>query len=162
MYSRTAFALGVAALSAAGVRCTSVPECYPEISPGSYKYVAVFSVDGFHASDVESYVAIRPNSTIAALLETGYEYLNAYTSAPSDSFPGTVAQFTGASPNTTGIFYDDTYDRSFYAPSSGCKGPPGAEGKPHNHIESRQTLKLYQYNSRKYAITTTLNSSPVE
>jgi hypothetical protein len=46
-----------------------------------YKHVAVFSVDGFHGSDVEKYVGLRPKSTIAELLETGYEYENAFTSA---------------------------------------------------------------------------------
>ena len=106
----------------------------PSISYGysRYKHVAAFSVDGLHASDVDKYVALRSNSTIARLLENGYEYTNAFTSAPSDSFPGTLAQFTGASPKTTGVWYDDTYDRTFYAPfstsGSHCTGPPGAEG----------------------------------
>ena len=93
-----------------------------------YKYVAFFSVDGFHGSDVEKYVALRPKSTIAELLENGYEYTNAYTTGPSDSFPGTMAQMTGAGPSTTGIWYDDSYDRSLYNPSSNCSAPPGAEG----------------------------------
>ncbi|MCJ1270324.1 hypothetical protein MMC22_010220 [Lobaria immixta] len=92
-----------------------------------YKHVAVFSIDGLHSSDVEKYVSLRPGSTIANLLGTGFEYTNAYTSGPSDSFPGTLNQFTGASPRTTGIWYDDTYDRSFFDAGSGCKGPPGAE-----------------------------------
>lgn len=100
----------------------------------TYKYVAVFSIDGLHGSDVEKYVSLRPKSTIAALLEHGYEYTNAYTSAPSDSFPGTLNQFTGASPRTTGVWYDDVYDRAFYPPYSdsktSCTGPPGAEGRP--------------------------------
>lgn len=97
------------------------------------KYVAVFSVDGLHPSDIAKYVALRSDSTIGKLLETGYEYRNAFTSAPSDSFPGILNQFTGASPRTTGVWYDDTYDRGFYAPFSvsgnHCAGPPGAEGK---------------------------------
>lgn len=114
-------AVGAAALALSGVECNPVPKA-------KYKYVAVFSVDGFHPSDVEKYVAARPQSTIARLLETGYEYTNAKTSAPSDSFPGTLAQFTGASPRTTGVWYDDAYDRTFFLPSSGCVGPPGAEG----------------------------------
>lgn len=100
---------------------------------GQFKHVALFSVDGMHASDVEKYVALRPQSTMAQLLETGYEYTNAFTSAPSDSFPGTLAQFTGASPKTTGMWYDDAYDRTFYPPFSTsqthCTGPPGAEGR---------------------------------
>ena len=97
-----------------------------------YKYVAVFSIDGFHSSDVGKYVTLRPKSTIAQLLETGYEYTNANTSAPSDSFPGSMAQFTGASPRTTGVWYDDIWSRDFYPPFSvngtHCEGPPGAEG----------------------------------
>lgn len=46
-----------------------------------YKHVAAFSIDGFHSSDVDKYVALRPGSTIAKLLATGYEYTNAFTSA---------------------------------------------------------------------------------
>jgi len=97
-----------------------------------YKYVAIFSIDGFHSSDVGKYVSLRPKSTIAQLLEKGYEYTNAFTSAPSDSFPGSLNPFTGASPKTTGIWYDDVWDRSYYPPFSTngthCQGPPGAEG----------------------------------
>lgn len=94
-----------------------------------HQRVALFSVDGFHSSDVRKYIQLRPKSTVAQLLATGYEYTNAFTSAPSDSFPGTLAQFTGAKPKTTGVWYDDTYDRSFFPPGSDCKGDPGAEGK---------------------------------
>ena len=69
-----------------------------------YKYVAAFSVDGLHGSDVGKYLAVRPNSNIAQLLNTGIEYTNAFTAAPSDSFPGTLAQYTGASPRTHGVW----------------------------------------------------------
>lgn len=47
-----------------------------------YKHVAAFSVDGLHSSDVEKYVSLRPESTIANLLGTGFEY----TSIPACSF----------------------------------------------------------------------------
>ena len=94
----------------------------------TYSHVAVFSIDGFHSSDVEKYVALRKDSTIAKLLQTGYEYTDAFTSAPSDSFPGTLNQFTGASPRATGVWYDDTYDRSLIPPGSDCSGKLGAEG----------------------------------
>jgi hypothetical protein len=93
-----------------------------------YKHVAFFSIDGFHGSDVPKYISKRPQSTIAKLVANGYEYTNAFTSAPSDSFPGSINQFTGASPRTTGIWYDDTYDRAFFAPGSNCTGPVGHEG----------------------------------
>ncbi|KAI9862255.1 MAG: hypothetical protein M1813_004730 [Trichoglossum hirsutum] len=93
----------------------------------NYKYVAVFSIDGFHGSDVKKYVSMRPGSTIAELLETGYEYTNAFCPGPSDSFPGTLAPFTGAFPRTTGVWYDDVWDRSLYPIGSNCSGPSGAE-----------------------------------
>jgi predicted AlkP superfamily pyrophosphatase or phosphodiesterase len=67
-----------------------------------YKHVAAFSIDGLHSSDVEKYVALRPKSTIAALLETAFKYTDCYTSAPSDSYPGVAAFVSGASPRTTG------------------------------------------------------------
>jgi hypothetical protein len=102
----------------------------------TYEYVAAFSIDGFHGSDVGKYIAQRPNSNIAKLLTTGFEYTNAFTSAPSDSFPGTLNQFTGASPRTTGVWYDDTYDRTFFGPGSDCSGPPGHEGTLYGVIGS--------------------------
>lgn len=71
----------------------------------AYKHVAVFSVDGLHSSDVDKYLKVRPKSSIAALLQTAYIYPNANTSAPSDSFPGSLAQFTGATPPVTGVWY---------------------------------------------------------
>ena len=92
---------------------------------GPFRHVAVFSVDGLHASDIDKYVALRPESNISALLKTGYQYSGAYTSAPSDSFPGTVAQFTGATPRTTGVWYDDIWNRNIFAPGSNCTGTPG-------------------------------------
>jgi predicted AlkP superfamily pyrophosphatase or phosphodiesterase len=68
-----------------------------------YKHVAAIGIDGLHSSDVPKYVALRPKSTIAELLETGYEFTDAYTSAPSDSFPGAMNLFSGASPRTHGV-----------------------------------------------------------
>ena len=50
-------------------------------APQDYQHVLMFSVDGLHSSDIAKYNAVRPKSTIASLLKTGYEYTNAYTSA---------------------------------------------------------------------------------
>ena len=133
----------------------------------NYKYVAVFSVDGLHSSDVGKYVSLRPKSTIADLLETGYEYTNAFTSAPSDSFPGSLNVFTGASPRTTGVWYDDVWDRSFYPPFSvsktRCEGPAGAEGatlcKAMLDVSADTDAQSPMMKAR---ITTPLSSSPAE
>jgi hypothetical protein len=50
----------------------------PSAAAKKYKYVLIFSVDGLHSSDIGKYVAVRPK-----LLETGYEYSDAFTSAVS-------------------------------------------------------------------------------
>ena len=51
------------------------------------------------------------------------------TPVPSDSFPGMIAQATGGNPGTTGIYYDDTYNRAVLpAGTTSCAGvAPGAE-----------------------------------
>jgi len=68
-----------AIIALAGALCSSVAA-----ASGTYSHVLAFSIDGMHGSDVEKYIADRPHSTIASLLETGYEYTNAYTTGVSD------------------------------------------------------------------------------
>lgn len=51
-----------------------------------------------------SILANRPNSRIADFIRNGASYINANTSFPSDSFPGTAALLTGASPKTHGFW----------------------------------------------------------
>ena len=95
----------------------------------SYKHVLLISVDGLHATDLSNMLASDGNryATLKALARHGVVYPNALTTAPSDSFPGMVAQATGGTPYSAGVFYDDSYDRTLYAPGSACKGPPGTE-----------------------------------
>jgi len=45
----------------------------------------------------------------------GITYSNARTPANSDSFPGLLALVTGGSPVTSGLFYDVSYERSYFA-----------------------------------------------
>jgi predicted AlkP superfamily pyrophosphatase or phosphodiesterase len=93
-----------------------------------YKHVAIFSFDGLHASDVDKYLALKgPKSNLSEILEHSHRFTGAYTSFPSDSFPGSMGPFTGSSPKTHGVWYDDIWDRSLYSPNSSCVGPPGAE-----------------------------------
>ena len=105
--------------------------------PSVYQHVLVISVDGMHAIDLANYIQAHPDSNFANLSHQGVIYPNAFTTAPSDSYPGLLAQFTGASPKTAGLFYDDSYDRleypsvNFYASQgmadAGCTGTPGTE-----------------------------------
>ena len=46
---------------------------------------------------------------------------------PTDSFPGLTALVTGGTPKSTGVYYDDSYDRTLFPPGSDCTGKPGTE-----------------------------------
>jgi hypothetical protein len=96
---------------------------------GVSRHVLVLSIDGLHQSDLAYFVKVHPHSALAALVGSGTEYTNAQTTFPSDSFPGMVAQFTGGGPATTGVFYDDTYNRQLLpAGTLDCRtAAPGAE-----------------------------------
>jgi hypothetical protein len=102
-----------------------------------YEHVLLLSVDGMHAVDLANWIQNHPDSNFAKLANSGIIYPNAFTTAPSDSYPGMIAQMTGASPKTAGLFYDDSYDRTVFPskasftsqglPDPGCTGTPGAE-----------------------------------
>jgi hypothetical protein len=91
------------------------------------KHVLLISVDGLHALDLANFVAAHPDSNLAALSRHGVTYTNNVTSSPSDSFPGLAALVTGGSPVTTGLWYDDTYNRALSPPSQtdGLGNPGG-------------------------------------
>lgn len=102
-----------------------------------YKHVLLISVDGMHAIDLKRWIENHPGGNFAKLADNGVIYPNAYTTAPSDSYPGMLAQVTGATPKGGGLFYDDSYDRTeypakaFYSSKglsdSGCVGNAGTE-----------------------------------
>lgn len=56
-------------------------------------------------------------------------YRNALTPVPSDSFPGMVALISGASPVTSGVYYDDSFARRLSPAGKPCQAGrfPGAE-----------------------------------
>jgi hypothetical protein len=92
----------------------------------SIKHVLLISVDGLHALDLSNYVSSHPDSTLAALSRHGVTYTNNSTSTPSDSFPGLASLVTGGSPVTTGLWYDDTYNRALSPPAeTDGLGDPG-------------------------------------
>jgi type I phosphodiesterase/nucleotide pyrophosphatase len=88
--------------------------------------VLLVSIDGMHVVDflncsrgvtgVNGGEPYCPN--LAALGETGINYLETSTSKPSDSFPGLTAIVSGGSPRTEGVFYDVAYDRSLAPPTT--------------------------------------------
>lgn len=94
---------------------------------GDVKHVLLISVDGMHEVDLQRFVSSHPSSSFARLLAHGVHFADAHTSRPSDSFPGLLAFMTGGTPKTHGVFYDDSYDRTLFAPGSNCQGTPGTE-----------------------------------
>jgi hypothetical protein len=122
--------------TAASLAATLASAATPAVTP-TYQHVLLISVDGMHAIDLTNYIQNHPTSNFARLSRTGIVYPNAFTTAPSDSYPGMLAQVTGASPKTAGLFYDDSYDRKEYPSVNyylsqgltdpGCVGNPGTE-----------------------------------
>jgi hypothetical protein len=95
------------------------------VGSGNIKHVLLLSIDGMHAVDfynctqgiagVNGGYPYCPN--MAALSQTGINYVNAESSKPTDSFPGMAALASGGSPKSTGLYYDVAYDRSLDAPA---------------------------------------------
>jgi Type I phosphodiesterase / nucleotide pyrophosphatase len=92
------------------------------------RHVLLISVDGLHALDLSNFVAAHPESSLAELSRHGVTYTNNSTSSPSDSFPGLASLVTGGSPVTTGLWYDDTYNRVLSPPAQtdGLGNPGGS------------------------------------
>jgi Type I phosphodiesterase / nucleotide pyrophosphatase len=94
------------------------------VGSGKIKHVVLLSIDGMH--EVDFYNCAHgiagangghpycPN--LAALGNTGINYVNAMSSKPSDSFPGIAALVSGGTPKSTGMYYDVAFDRSLDAP----------------------------------------------
>jgi hypothetical protein len=93
--------------------------------PSKIQHVLLISVDGMHAVDFlncANGISTANNGqpfcpAIAALGNTGINYVSASTSKPSDSFPGLISIVTGGSPALTGIYYDVAYSRDLDAPA---------------------------------------------
>ena len=101
--------------------------------------VLLLSVDGLHAVDLANCKAMGTCPHLAQLTAQGITYTNAATTKPSDSFPGMLAQVTGGTSKSTGVFYDDSYDRTLFAPSGagpGCAAGPGTETQYAENIDT--------------------------
>ena len=94
----------------------------PAVTPGPRRIerVLLLSLDGLHALDLANYVKAKPNSNLAQLSQHGLTYTNARTSLPSNSWPGLLAIVTGGSPLSTGVMFENSYDRSLSPPGSKC------------------------------------------
>jgi len=107
------------------------------------RHVLLISIDGFHASDLATCEAQGLCPHLASLAHFGTTYTDAHTSEPSDSAPGLMALATGGDPKLTGVYYDDSYDRTIYAPpaqtaalSQNCTGPAGNEAAYFENVDT--------------------------
>jgi hypothetical protein len=94
------------------------------------RHVLLLSVDGLHQADLTWYVTHHPTSALAALVHRGMDFTHASTPVPSDSFPGMVAQATGGNPDTTGVYYDSSFNHALLpAGTTSCPAgtPTGAD-----------------------------------
>jgi hypothetical protein len=106
------------------------------VGSGHIKHVLLLSIDGMHAVDFYNcaHGIVGANGgqpycpNMAALSQTGINFVNTESSKPSDSFPGMAALASGGTPKTTGLYYDVAYDRSLDAPmkttGTGLAGGP--------------------------------------
>ena len=85
------------------------------------KHVLLISVDGLHETDLANFIKANPDSALAKLTAHGSHFTHASSAKPSDSFPGILALVTGGSPKSTGVYYDNSYDRNLSAAGSDCK-----------------------------------------
>jgi hypothetical protein len=96
-----------------------------QINNRGIRQVLLISIDGMHAVDYlncANGISTANNNqpycpAIAALGQTGINYVSASTSKPSDSFPGLTAIVTGGSSALTGVYYDVGYSRNYNAPA---------------------------------------------
>lgn len=84
------------------------------------KHVLLLSLDGMHAIDLAIYIKEHPTSALSELSSHGITYTSAQTSLPSNSWPGLLAIVTGGSPASTGVIFENSYDRSLSPPGSNC------------------------------------------
>ena len=127
------------------------------------RHVLMVSVDGMHQQDLERCVTHGTCPNIAELAEHGVIYTRAFTPGLSDSVPGLAALVTGGSPRSTGLFYDDVYDRTLYPGTDPtCSTRPGVEvflqellgvdnfnGAPLSHLDGGGSFNPQQIPRRK-------------
>jgi hypothetical protein len=142
--------VGASVLLAAGSQTVRADDDQDAAVGRNYQHVLLISVDGMHSVDLNNWIRSHPQSNFARLAGHGIIYPNAFTTAPSDSYPGMLAQVSGATPKTGKAFYDDSYDRKEFPskasftsqglPDPGCTGPSGAEATNFEALD-----KTYNY-----------------
>jgi hypothetical protein len=131
--------------AATALAWVTVPSGFAGAAPAKpSKHVLLISVDGLHASDLATCVSQGLCPNLKSLAGFGSTYTKAHTSEPSDSAPGLMALVTGGDPKLTGVYYDDSYDRTVYAPpaqtasgTQNCSGPAGNEAAYFENVDTQ-------------------------
>jgi hypothetical protein len=105
-----------------------------------YQHVLLLSIDGLHGADITDPAVAPYIPDILDLTNHGINYTNAYSVKPTDNFPNMIAQVTGAGPKTSGIYYDDTYRRSYYNAFAKVGDAPGARADWTADIDKNPSL----------------------
>ncbi len=103
-----------------GARAQRPHENRSTLRQHSVQHVLLLSIDGMHSLDLANLVKVLPESALSKLSLHAVTYSNAFTSFPSNSWPGLLSMVTGGSPNVTGVIFENSYDRSLSAPASDC------------------------------------------
>jgi len=132
----------LASAVAAAVTLAAAAPARAEHHDARFKHVLLISVDGLHEVDVERYIGAHPGSALAWLKHHGVSYMNASTAQPSDSFPGLTALVSGATPKTSGVYYDDSFDRTLSPVGDLLCKSTGAETQYAENIDSSYDTTL--------------------
>src|SRR5581483_8131971 len=135
MHRTAPFAVAVTMAAAAAALAPAPSRADTAPNKPRAQHVLLISVDGLHAADLAGFVKSHPNSALATFSKSGVTYSQAWTPVPSDSFPGLLALITGATPKSTGVYYDVSYDRKLAAPGSDCS-------KPGTEVDYDETLDI--------------------
>lgn len=111
-----------------------------QIKPEQVKHVLLISVDGLHALDLNNWIKQDADSNLGQLARHANNYTNASSSLPSDSYPGLAALVTGGSPQTTGFWYDVTYNRYLSPPATTT--PYGIAGSANACADGQQGTQV--------------------
>src|SRR5437868_2251993 len=146
-----------------GVNKVASAQTAPALASGTHSVerVLLLSLDGLHALDLANYIKAKPDSNLAQLSQHGITYTNAHSSLPSNSWPGLLAIVTGGSPLSTGVMFENSYDRSLSPPGSKCATTGTAVMYDSSIDNNPNALDAGGINPEKLPLNPAKNCSPV-
>lgn len=78
----------------------------------------LISIDAFHADDLAKCTISWLCPNLERLTDECATYTNISTTNPWGSFRGMMTQMMRGTPTSNGVFYDNSYDRTFSRPAA--------------------------------------------